>query len=147
MDNVFMIHLDDYIRHIDEKLELYAMLRQLEDAIGKLPECRSTAEARRRMAAFSPKLKELWGGWNIPRRYLVSGELDDLCDVMDDELMEPEDAGYFSEGSDIRAGENTIPELADHELLLALMGTADKLYDNYAALIELARRQLRRCEQ
>ena len=43
MDNVFMIHLDDYIRHIDEKLELYAMLRQLEDAIGKLPECRSTA--------------------------------------------------------------------------------------------------------
>ena len=92
MDNVFMIHLDDYIRHIDEKLELYAMLRQLEDAIGKLPECRSTAEARRRMAAFSPKLKELWEGWNIPRRYLVSGELDDLCDVMDDELMEPEDA-------------------------------------------------------
>lgn len=59
MDNVFMIHLDDYIRHIDEKLELYAMLRQLEDAIGKLPECRSTAEARRCMAAFSPKLKEL----------------------------------------------------------------------------------------
>lgn len=149
MDNVFMIHLDDYIRHIDEKLELYAMLRQLEDAIGKLPECRSTAEARRRMAAFSPKLKKLWEGWNIPRRYLVSGELDDLCDVMDDELMEPEDAGYFSEGSDIRAGGDApaVPELADHELLLGLMDTADKLYDNYAALIELARRQLRRSEE
>ena len=65
------------------------------------------------------------------------------------ELMEPEDAGYFSEGSDIRAGEDApaVPELAGHELLLGLMDTADKLYDNYAALIELARRQLRRCEQ
>ncbi len=149
MDNVFMIHLDDYIRHIDDKLELYAMLRQLEDAIGKLPVCRDTNQVRSRMAAFSPKLKELWEGWNIPKRYLVSGELDDLCEVMDDELMEPEDAGYFSEGSDIRAGHNVppVPELAGHELLLALMDTADKLYDNYAALIELARRQLRRCEQ
>ena len=147
MDKVFMIHLDDYIRHIDEKLELYAMLRQLEEAIGKLPECKSTAEARQCMAAFAPKLKELWESWNIPQRYFVSGELDDLCDVMDDELMEPEDAGYFSEGSDIRAGKNAIPELADHELLLGLMDTADKLYDNYAALIELARRQLRCCEQ
>lgn len=149
MDNVFMIHLDDYIRHIDEKLALYAMLCQLEEAIGKLPECRPTSEVRSRMASFSPKLKELWESWNIPRRYLVSGELDDLCDVMDDELMEPEDAGYFSEGSDIRAGEDTlpVPELADHELLLGLVDTADRLYDNYAALIGLARRQLRRCEQ
>lgn len=72
--------------------------------------------------------------WNIPRRYLVSGE--------------PEDAGYFSEGSDIRASEDSpaVPELVGHELLLGLMDTADKLYDNYAALIELARRQLRCCE-
>jgi hypothetical protein len=48
------------------------------------------------MEAFSPKIRELWAGWNIPSSYLVSGELDDLADVMDDELMEPEDAGYFS---------------------------------------------------
>ena len=64
-------------------------------------------------------------------------------------VSQGEDAGYFSEGSDIRAGEDApaVPELAGHELLLGLMDTADKLYDNYAALIELARRQLRCCEQ
>lgn len=151
MDDLFMIHLDDYIQHIDDELELYAMLRQLEAAISKLPECESTREVRERMAAFSPKIKELWEGWNIPACYLVSGELDDLADVMDDELMEPEDAGYYSEDSDICTCEgecaSSAPELAGHELLLALMDTADKLYGNYAALIELARRQLRRCEQ
>lgn len=147
MDDLFMIHLDDYLSHIDDKLTLYAMLRQLEVAIGKLPECQSTREVHERMAAFSPQLKELWEGWNIPKRYLVSGELDDLSDVMDEELMEPEDAGYYSEGSDIYAREDDAPTLSDHALLLALMDTADKLYDDYAALIELARKQLRRCEQ
>lgn len=151
MENLYLIHLDDYIQHIDDKLELYAMLRQLETAIGKLPECQSTREVRESMAAFSPKIKELWDCWNIPARYLVSGDLDDLTDVMDDELMEPEDAGYFSEGSDIYAYEDEddspAPELADHELLLGLMDTADKVYDNYAALIGLAKRQLSRCEQ
>ncbi len=151
MENLYLIHLDDYIQHIDDKLELYAMLRQLEAAIGKLPECQSTREVRERMAAFSPKIKELWDCWNIPARYLVSGELDDLHDVMDDELMEPEDVGYYNEDSEIYAyedeGGSFAPELADHELLLGLMDTADKLYDNYAALIGLAQKQLQRCEQ
>lgn len=151
MDNVFMIHLEDYIQHIDDKLELYAMLRQLEEAIGKLPECRATAQVRARMAAFAPELQTLWDGWNIPKRYLVSGELDDLCDVMDEELMEPEDAGYYSEGSDIYAGEESEAEpdagLAGHEILLAMVDTADKLYENYAALMTLAQKQLRLCEQ
>jgi hypothetical protein len=96
MDDIFMIHLDDYIQHIDDKLTLYAMLRQLEAAIRMLPKCRDTAQVRGQMEAFSPKIREMWAGWNIPSSYLVSGELDDLADVMDDELMEPEDAGYFS---------------------------------------------------
>lgn len=147
MDDVFMIHIDDYVKHIDDKLTLYAMLRQMEAAVGKLPECGATADVRRQMAAFAPQLKELWDGWNIPKRYLVSGELDDLAGVMDEELMEPEDAGYYSEGSDIFAGEDDAPALSDHALLLAMVDTADKLYDDYAALVELARKQLRRCEQ
>lgn len=98
MDNVFMIHLTDYIQHIDDKLLLFAMLKQLEDAIDKLPKCRETAEVRQRMAAFAPKLHELRESWNIPVRYLISGELDDLQDVMDAELMEPEDLGYYCTG-------------------------------------------------
>ena len=144
MDDIFLIHLDDYIQHIDDKLTLYAMLRQMEALISKLPDCEATSQVREQMAAFSPKIKEMWEDWNIPAGYLISGELDDLSDVMDDELMEPEDAGYYHEGSDIYAGED---DAADHALLLALTDTADKLYDNYAALIELARKQLRRCQR
>lgn len=147
MDDLFMIHLDDYLSHIDDKLTLYAMLRQMEAVIGKLPECKATNQARKQMAAFSPRMNEMWEGWNIPMRYLVSCELDDLSEVMEDELMEPEDAGYYSEGSDIYAADNCGNGMPDHTLLLALMDTADKLYDDYAALVELARKQLRRCEQ
>ena len=147
MDKIFMIHLDDYIRHIDDKLMLYAMLRQMEAVISKLPDCRAVKQVREQMAAFSPKVEELWDGWNIPKRYLVSGELGDLHDVMDEELMEPEDAGYYCTGSYEDTEPAPVPELTDHALLLALMDTADQLYDNYAALIALAQKQLRRCQQ
>ena len=92
---MYLIFKDDYIRHIDDKLTLYAMLRQLEAVIEKLPECAATADVRARMAAYSPRIKEMWSGWNIPARYLVSGDEADLSDLMEDELMEPEDAGYF----------------------------------------------------
>lgn len=95
MNELYMIHLDDYVRHIDDKLALYAMLRQLEAAIEKLPENSRTREAKRRMALFSPKLDELWESWSIPKRYLVSGEKDDLSAVMEDELTEPEDEGFY----------------------------------------------------
>lgn len=150
MDDIFMIHLDDYIQHIDDKLTLYAMLHQMEAEIKKLPDCEATAQVRRQMAAYSPKIKELWDGWNIPPRYLVTAELDDLSDLMDDELFEPEDAGYYNVGDACEYVEEApapTPALADHELLLALMDTADKLYENYSDLISLARRQLCRCEQ
>ena len=149
MDNVYLIHLDDYVRHIDDKLTLYAMLRQLEDAIGKMPECKAADDVRSRMAAFSPKIKEMWAGWNIPVRYLVSGEVDDLNDIMEDELIEPEDAGYFNDGGDDNDGSDArpAPTLADHQLLMALLDAADHIYDDYTELMGLARDQLRRCDQ
>lgn len=149
MEELYMIHLDDYVRHIDDKMTMYSMLHQLEHFISKLPACRATAQVRKSMAAYSPALQELWDSWNIPKSYLVSGELDELSDLMDDELTEPEDAGYFCGDGGIRAGEDvpSVPELTDHALLLELTDTADKLYDNYAALVELARKQLRRCDQ
>ena len=113
----YLIHLDDYIRHIDDKLALYAMLRQMEGLISKLPECASTTQVRKRMAEFSPRLKELWEGWNIPTRYLISGEPDDLSDVMDDELMEPEDAGYFNDGGYENGDGDVLADLAEYYLL------------------------------
>lgn len=95
MNNVYLIHPFDYIRHIDDKLMLYVMLRRLKEDIDKLPECESTAAVRTRMEAYAPQVDELWDSWNIPLRYLVSGDTDDLSDLMGEELMEPEDAGYF----------------------------------------------------
>lgn len=136
MDDMFMIYLDDYIRHIDDKLTLYAMLRRLEEDIGKPPECDSTAALRSRMEGYAPRLDEMWEGWNIPLRYLISGELDDLSDLMDEELMEPEDAGYFCAESyaiseDEDGGDDYEPDYAD-----ALADTAEYY------LLELAKKAL-----
>ena len=144
MDDLYLIHSSDYIRHIEDKLTLYSMLRQLEDSVAKLPVRAATADIRSRMAAYSPKIRKMWDGWNIPVRYLVSGDEKDLSDLMEDELTEPEDAGFFNDGT--VSGGRPAPSLADHELLLALTDAADRLYDDYANLVELARTQLRRCQ-
>ena len=147
MDKIFVIHLDDYIRHIEDKLTLHAMLRQLEAAVSKLPVCESTKEVHRLMQNYAPAFKEMWEGWNIPIRYLVSGELDDLSDLMAEELAEPEDMGYFSEDSDIYAGEDFIPDAEDYEMFAALVDLVKKYHDNLVALMDLAEKQRRRCDQ
>lgn len=140
----YLIDFEDYIRHIDEKLYLYAMVRKLSLIIQELPDNRKTRRLKNLTEYYAPQLKELWESWCINSRYFVCPEQSFIEKQLDDELMEPEDAGYYCEGSDIRVGRGSV---ADHELLLSLTDTADKLYDNYAALIELARQQLRRCEQ
>lgn len=140
----YLIDFEDYIRHIDEKLYLYAMVRKLSLIIQELPDNRKTRRLKNLTEYYAPQLKELWESWGINPRYFVCPEQSFIEKQLDDELMEPEDAGYYHEGSDIYAGEG---DVADHEHLLALTDTADKLYDNYAALIELARKQLRRCQR
>lgn len=129
-----MIYFDDYIRHIDDKLTLYVMLRRLEEDIAKLPECESTADLRARMEAYAPQVKEMWDSWNIPLRYLISGDTDDLSDLMGEELMEPEDAGYFCAESFAFSAdeEDDEPDYADE-----LADTAEYY------LMELAKKALR----
>ncbi|MCD8099398.1 MAG: hypothetical protein LUE06_02295 [Oscillospiraceae bacterium] len=113
MDEIYMIHLDDYLHRIDDMLTLYVMLRQTEAAISKLPDCESSAELRRHMASLSPYIKEMWDSWNIPARYLASGDVEDLRGIMDEELIEPEDAGYFCEESRAAVADVFAEERAD----------------------------------
>ena len=99
-EKMYLIHEDDYIRHIDEKLELYAMLRQMASAVKKLPETKSTADAKRTAEIFSTKALMLYEGWGIPDRYLITADTVDLREVMENELCEPEDAGYIPDDGD-----------------------------------------------
>lgn len=96
-EKMYLIHEDDYLRHIDEKLELYAMPRQLIHTVRKQPTCPPNAIARYAAETYAEKCEQLFKSWGIPESYLVSGDTDELIDLMDNELIEPEDAGYYTE--------------------------------------------------
>lgn len=99
-EKMFLIHEDDYIRHIDEKLELYAMLRQAASAVKKLPDSKANKEAKRIAGIYSDRALAMYDGWGIPDRYLITADMDDLCELMENELIEPEEAGYYPDDGD-----------------------------------------------
>ena len=90
-NNLYLIHEDDYLNHIDDKVRLYSMLKQLTFLIGKNHDPRAVRELAGR---FQKVNEELFRAWGIPGSYLVTGDKDDLRDLMDAELSDPEDAGY-----------------------------------------------------
>lgn len=97
-EELYLIHKEDYIRHIDEKLELYAMLRQIISVINKMPNCDAARDAKKTAAVYTGKCDSLFESWGIPKRYLVVGDTDDLRELMENELILPEDAGYVPLG-------------------------------------------------
>lgn len=97
-EELYLIHKEDYIRHIDEKLELYAMLRQIISVINKMPNCDAARDAKKTAAVYTEKCDSLFESWDIPKRYLVVGDTDDLRELMENELILPEDAGYVPLG-------------------------------------------------
>jgi hypothetical protein len=97
-EELYLIHKEDYIRHIDEKLELYAMLRQLISVINKMPNCDAARDAKKTAAVYTGKCDILFESWDIPKCYLVGGDTDDLRELMENELILPEDAGYVPLG-------------------------------------------------
>jgi len=90
-NSLYLIHEDDYLSHIDDKVRLYSMLKQLTFLIGKNHDPRAVRELAGR---FQKVNEELFRAWGIPRSYLVTGDKDDLRDLMDAELSDPEEAGY-----------------------------------------------------
>ena len=100
-EKVYLIHEDDYIKHIDEKLELYAMLRQLIFHLRRVPDTSAYFRKVKEMAnAYDIRSDELFDGWGIPGSYMVTGDPDELCELMENELIEPEDAGYYPDDGD-----------------------------------------------
>ena len=97
---LYLIHEDTYLDHINEKLKLYAMVRQLAHMVQKLPSNRGNSELSQMATLFEKKSTEMFESWNIPESYLISGDEDDLTDLMLDELLPPEAAGFVYCGGD-----------------------------------------------
>ena len=91
----YLIHKDDYIKHIDEKVMLYSFVKQLTHHIAKLPPTHANASIKKMAETYAITAEKLFDSWGIPGSYLVFGEESDLAELMENELIAPEDAGYY----------------------------------------------------
>lgn len=94
-EKMYLIHEEDYIKHIDEKVLLYSFVQQLTHHIAKLKPTRENESLIKMAKYYGTAAKNLFSFWGIPKSYLVFDKKEDLAELMENELIEPEDAGYY----------------------------------------------------
>lgn len=93
-ETMYLIHGEDYLTHIYEKVEMYLLLKQLISEVDEIPPCPANHDAKEMAMALRDISDSIFADWNIPESFLSDGDEDDLTDLMDDELFSPEEAGY-----------------------------------------------------
>ena len=94
-ENLYLIHGEDYLRHIEEKLELLWMATILMHYIKNGAEKDGYLDlVRRSTLDFDERCEEMFSSWGRALNYLKSRDLADLSDLIENDLIEPEHAGY-----------------------------------------------------
>ena len=93
-NEMYLIHGEDYLGHINDKVHLYSMLKQLNHMIARLPNNRGRKELSMLAARYDEIAEEMFRSWGIPKTYLVFRNNEDLAELMENELIAPEDAGF-----------------------------------------------------
>ena len=99
-NELYLIHREDYVGHIDDKVRLYSMLKQINHMISRLPSNRGNKELTDMAVCFDIISEEMFRSWGIPKSYLVFGNEAALSKLMENELIAPEDAGYVCDDED-----------------------------------------------
>ena len=95
-ENLYLIHGEDYLRHIEEKLELLWMATILMHYIKNGAEKDGYLDlVRRSTLDFDERCEEMFSSWGMALNYLKSHDLADLSDLIENDLIEPEYAGYI----------------------------------------------------
>ena len=97
MENkLYLIHEEDYVKHIDEGMVLYTMLKEITHGVSKLPSEHGN-KALIDLAARADRLAEkIYRTWGIPASYVYTFNHANLAFLMENELIAPEDAGYYA---------------------------------------------------
>ena len=97
MENkLYLIHEEDYVKHIDEGMVLYTMLKEITHGVSKLPSERGN-KALIDLATRADRLAEkIYRTWGIPASYVYTFNHANLAFLMENELIAPEDAGYYA---------------------------------------------------
>ena len=93
-EKLYLIHEDTYVAHINEKVQLYSMLKQLAHMVKHLPTNRGSKDLTKLAAVMEKRSDEMFKSWNIPGSYLLFGDEADLTYLMNKELCPPEMADY-----------------------------------------------------
>ena len=97
MENkLYLIHEEDYVQHIDEGMVLYTMLKEITHRVSKLPTVPGN-KALVDLAARADRLAEMiYRTWGIPASYAYTFNRANLAFLKENELIAPEDAGYYA---------------------------------------------------
>ena len=129
MDNeLYLIHEDDYLRHIDHKLEMYHLLLELVRAMRDDLAEGETARAVRDLCSYEQQAHILFECWTIPDEYAESGDPDDLAQLMEEELLP---AGESEEDSEDNGEGQSLSEL--------LLRTAELMTRSAATMLDASR--------
>ena len=129
MDNeLYLIHEDDYLRHIDHKLEMYDLVLELVRTLREDLAEGETARAVRDLCSYEQQAHILFEGWTIPDEYAESGDPDDLAQLMEEELLP---AGDGEEDSEDDGEGKSLSEL--------LLRTADLMTRSAATMLDASR--------
>ena len=95
-NKVYLIHEEDYIKHIDEKVMLYSFVKQLAHCIGRMKTTGADDDFIKMAESYGATAENLFNSWGIPKSYITLDNKDDLVPLMENELIKPEEAGYYS---------------------------------------------------
>ena len=91
---LYLIDKTDYMKHINDKLRLYMMVKQLTHVVMNSPVARCNAHILELAKSYDDLSEELFLSWGIPKSYLVTGDEEEIRNLLESELMPPDDMGY-----------------------------------------------------
>ena len=81
-NNLFLIHDDDYIAHIDDKVEMYDLLLTMARKAREQLASGNAVAAMRVLAKYEQEAREVFSEWDIPESYIESGDEDELYELL-----------------------------------------------------------------
>ena len=94
-NEMYLIHKDDYINHIDNQLRLYVMVKHLALNIKRLAPNRGSKKISDMANNYNALAESMFKSLGIPKSYMLFGDEKALAELMENELIAPEDAGYY----------------------------------------------------
>ena len=86
---LYLIDKSDYLSHVHDKLRLYTMVKQLTHVVMHCPALSGSAHIVDLAKSFDDLSEELFRTWGIPKSYLITGDEDEIRNLLESELMPP----------------------------------------------------------